>query len=87
LNNLNLKQPVILTRIDGHACWVNNVAMEMSGLNIKADPLVEKYKLKIDAKAKLNFFAMTTCHREDTTENPDKGIFKKKGSFFVKKVF
>ena len=38
LNNLNLKQPVILTRIDGHACWVNNVAMEMSGLNIKADP-------------------------------------------------
>ncbi len=38
LNSLNLKQPVMLTRIDGHSCWVNSVAMEMSGLNIKADP-------------------------------------------------
>jgi len=38
LNDLHLKQPVILTRIDGHACWVNEVAMEMSGLNINADP-------------------------------------------------
>ena len=38
LNDLNLKQPVMLNRIDGHSCWVNNVAMEMSGLNIEADP-------------------------------------------------
>ncbi|SVC91083.1 uncharacterized protein METZ01_LOCUS343937, partial [marine metagenome] len=38
LNELHLKQPVMLTRIDGHSCWVNNVAMEMSGLNIEADP-------------------------------------------------
>ena len=38
LNNLSLSQPVILTRIDGHSCWVNDVAMELSGLNIEADP-------------------------------------------------
>ena len=38
LNDLNLKQPVMLTRIDGHSCWVNDVAMGMSGLNIEADP-------------------------------------------------
>ena len=38
LNGLHLKQPVILSRIDGHSCWVNDVAMEMSGLNIVSDP-------------------------------------------------
>ena len=38
LNDLRLKQPVMLTRIDGHSCWVNDVAMGMSGLNIEADP-------------------------------------------------
>ena len=38
LNDLSLIQPVMLTRIDGHSCWVNNVALEMSGLNIEADP-------------------------------------------------
>ena len=38
LNDLNLKQPVMLTRIDGHSCWVNDVAMKMSGMNIEADP-------------------------------------------------
>ena len=38
LNDLNLKYPVMLTRIDGHSCWVNNVALRMSGLNIIADP-------------------------------------------------
>ena len=38
LNDLNLKQPVMLTRIDGHSCWVNHVAMEMSGMNVVADP-------------------------------------------------
>ena len=38
LNELNLPQPIMLTRIDGHSCWVNNVAMKISGLNIEADP-------------------------------------------------
>ena len=38
LNDLNLKYPVMLTRIDGHSCWVNDVALKMSGLNIIADP-------------------------------------------------
>ena len=38
LNDLNLTQPVMLTRIDGHAGWVNDLAMKMSGLNIDADP-------------------------------------------------
>ena len=46
-------------------------------------PYQKTYKLKIEAKAKLNFFAMTTCHREDTTENPDKGIFRKNGRTFI----
>ena len=38
LNQLNLTNPIMLTRIDGHSCWVNHIAMEMSGLHIKADP-------------------------------------------------
>lgn len=42
-------------------------------------PELDVYHLKIRAKAKLNFFAMSTCHEENTTENPDAGIFKKDG--------
>ena len=38
LNDLNVKNPIFLTRIDGHSSWVNDVAMEMSGLHVKADP-------------------------------------------------
>ena len=42
-------------------------------------PYQESYKIRIESVAKINLFAMTTCHREVTTENPDKGIFKKNG--------
>lgn len=42
-------------------------------------PYEETYKIKIDSFAEINLFAMTTCHREVTTENPDDGIFKKNG--------
>tara|TARA_Y100000590_G_scaffold468874_1_gene653606 strand:- start:1899 stop:3449 length:1551 start_codon:yes stop_codon:yes gene_type:complete len=38
LNDLNIKNPVFLTRIDGHSSWVNDISMKLSGLNIKADP-------------------------------------------------
>jgi hypothetical protein len=46
-------------------------------------PYMEKYKMTIRNAGKLNFFAITTCHEEDTTENPDKGIFKKNGKIYV----
>jgi len=42
-------------------------------------PYADSYDLLIENKGKLNFFAMTSCHREKTTENPDDGIFKKDG--------
>jgi len=42
-------------------------------------PHQESYNLVIDSFNKLNFFAMNTCHREITTENPDRGIFKQNG--------
>ena len=38
LNDLNLKQPVMLTRIDGHSCWVNKKAMQISGLDVSLEP-------------------------------------------------
>ena len=38
LNSLKLENPVMLTRIDGHACWVNDIAMQMSGMHIDANP-------------------------------------------------
>ena len=38
LNSLPVPQPVMLTRIDGHSCWVNEKAMHLSGLNISSDP-------------------------------------------------
>ena len=33
LNDLNIMQPVMLTRIDGHSCWVNDNAIKLSGLD------------------------------------------------------
>lgn len=42
-------------------------------------PHKEEYKIKVKSKGKANLFMMTTCHREITSENPDKGLFKKDG--------
>lgn len=42
-------------------------------------PYQAEYKIHIDSFNRLNFFSMSTCHREVTTENPDKGLFKKNG--------
>ena len=38
LNRLPVSQPVMLTRIDGHSCWVNETAMQLSGLDISIEP-------------------------------------------------
>ena len=32
LNSLPVSQPIMLTRIDVHSCWVNQKAMQLSGL-------------------------------------------------------
>ena len=37
LNDLNIKQPIMLTRIDGHSCWVNQIAMHLSGLDVSLE--------------------------------------------------
>ena len=34
LNSLPISQPIMLNRIDGHSAWVNQKAMELSGLDI-----------------------------------------------------
>lgn len=41
-------------------------------------PYIDQYKLTIEAHGKLNFFAVTTCHEESTSENPDGGFFSRK---------
>ena len=38
LNDLAISQPVMLTRIDGHSCWVNQKAMQLSGLDVSIIP-------------------------------------------------
>ena len=38
LNDLAISQPVMLTRIDGHSCWVNQKAMQLSGLDVSINP-------------------------------------------------
>ncbi|SVE48007.1 uncharacterized protein METZ01_LOCUS500861, partial [marine metagenome] len=38
LNNLHVSQPIILTRIDGHSYWVNQKAMQLSGLDVSLEP-------------------------------------------------
>lgn len=42
-------------------------------------PYKSYYELKVTGYDKLNFFALSSCHEETTDENPDRGIFKKKG--------
>lgn len=42
-------------------------------------PFLEKYNIEVQAQGNLNFFSLTTCHEETTSENPDSGWFKKKG--------
>ena len=46
-------------------------------------PHQDSYNLRIENKGKLNFFAMTSCHRERSTENYDKSIFRKDGRISV----
>ena len=38
LNSLPISQPIMLNRIDGHSAWVNQKAMELSGLNVTPTP-------------------------------------------------
>lgn len=42
-------------------------------------PYLDEYKIKVKAKGDLNFFALTTCHEETTSENPDSGWKRKDG--------
>lgn len=42
-------------------------------------PNLDEYVVQIQAMGELNFFSLTTCHEETTSENPDSGWFKKKG--------
>ena len=37
LNSLHISQPVMLTRIDGHSCWINQRAMQLSGLDVSSN--------------------------------------------------
>lgn len=51
--------------------------MSFCGVGVLPDST--SYDLVIENDGKLNLFSMTSCHREKTTENSDKGIFKKDG--------
>jgi len=44
-------------------------------------PFLDKYILTVKSHAKINFFTMRSCHEELTSENPNKGIFKKKDTY------
>lgn len=46
-------------------------------------PNLPTYKLTVNSHAKINFFTMKSCHEEVTSENPNKGIFKKKDTYFL----
>lgn len=42
-------------------------------------PEMDDYAIKAKAFGQLDFFALTTCHEETTSENPDSGIRNKNG--------
>jgi len=47
-------------------------------------PYLDSYDMTVQAPGKLNFFALTSCHEETTSENPDAGWFKKDGKIGFK---
>jgi hypothetical protein len=51
--------------------------VEICGVGVLPD--LEDYRIKVKAPAELDFFALTTCHEETTSENPDAGWKKKDG--------
>lgn len=56
---------------------LKNEEIEFCGVGVL--PYLEKYDIEVKSFGKLNYFSLTTCHEESTTENPDDGIFKKNG--------
>jgi len=46
-------------------------------------PYADRYNFEVTAFGKLDFFALTTCHEEVTSERPDKGIWRKDGKVTV----
>lgn len=50
LDNVAPNNPVILSRIDGHAIWVNNKAMELAGIRIDTRREVDGGKIIRDGK-------------------------------------
>ena len=47
-------------------------------------PYLDHYDMTLESEDPMEFFAMTTCHEESTTESPDKGIFKKEGKIRIR---
>jgi hypothetical protein len=58
-----------------------NQSVEFCGVGVL--PHDDTYEVRIKHVSKLNLVAMNTCHREITTENPDKGLFVKDGIYHV----
>lgn len=61
----------------------NNPDKNVDFCGVGVLPAQDKYKFEVQSYGKLDYFAMTTCHEEVTTENPDRGIFKKDGRVYV----
>lgn len=38
-------------------------------------PYMDQYKIRVKSKSEINFFSMTSCHEETTTENPTSSLF------------
>lgn len=47
-------------------------------------PYQDKYEIEVRNDGQLNYFSVTTCHREETSENPDSGIFRAEGKTEIK---
>jgi len=57
--------------------------IEYSWCGVGVLPHRDSYDIEVTSYGKLNLFTMTTCHREDTSENPDDGIFRRNGQIKI----
>lgn len=59
---------------------------EIEFCGVGALPYSPSYDLGVKSFGSMNFFSLTTCHEEATSENRDKGIFKKTGETDIKYI-
>ena len=86
LNSCSVLETLIdfepVQKLDPAVYYKNNMCFDYDGKKFCGVGVVEetdRMRLKITTGNKIDKFVLTTCHREISTDEPDKGLFRKNG--------